>query len=99
MPLKIPDGLVVSVAGFRGRVGDPLTPELVCSLAAAFGAFVRRSAGTEDARGGDILVGRDSRTSGPMLVGAASSGLVSVGCGVVDLGIVSTPTLMLAVES
>ena len=99
MPLKIPDGLVVSVAGFRGRVGDPLTPELVCSLGATFGAFVRRSAGTEDARGGDILLGRDSRTSGPMLAAAASSGLVSVGCEVVDLGIVSTPTLMLAVES
>ena len=99
MPLIIPDGLVVSVAGFRGRVGDPLTPELVCSLAAAFGAFARRSADTGDARAGDILIGRDSRTSGPMLAGAASAGLVSVGCDVVDLGVVSTPTLMLAVEN
>ena len=98
MPLIIPDALVVSVAGFRGRVGDPLTPELVCGLAAAFGAFVRHSADTGDARAGDILIGRDSRTSGPMLAGAASAGLVSVGCDVVDLGIVSTPTLMLAVE-
>lgn len=98
MPLMIPDGLIVSVSGFRGRVGDPLTPELVCSLAAAFGSFVRRSAGIGEARGGDILIGRDSRTSGPMLAGAASSGLVSVGCDVVDLGIVATPTLMLAVE-
>ena len=98
MPLLIPDGLVVGVSGFRGKVGDPLTPELVCSLAAAFGAFARRSADTGDARAGDILIGRDSRTSGPMLAGAASAGLVSVGCDVVDLGIVSTPTLMLAVE-
>ena len=102
MPLMIPDGLVVSVSGFRGRVGDPFTPELVCSLAAAFGSYVRRSvrrsAGTGEARGGDVLIGRDSRTSGPMLAGAATSGLVSVGCDVVDLGVVSTPTLMLAVE-
>ena len=98
MPLIIPDGLVVSVSGFRGRVGEPLTPELVSGLAAAFGAFVRGSAGLGDARSGDILIGRDSRTSGPMLAGAASSGLVSVGCDVVDLGVVSTPTLMLAVE-
>ena len=45
------------------------------------------------------MIGRDSRTSGPMLVRAASSGLVSVGCDVVDLGVVSTPTLMLAVET
>ena len=99
MPLIIPDGLVASLSGFRGIVGDPLTPELVCGLAAAFGAFVRRSAGTGDTQSSDILIGRDSRTSGPMLAGAASSGLVSVGCDVVDLGVVSTPTLMLAVES
>ena len=98
MPLIIPDDLVVSVSGFRGRVGDPLTPELVCGLAAAFGAFVRRSAGLGDARTAEFLIGRDSRTSGPMLADAASSGLVSVGCDVVDLGVVSTPTLMLAVE-
>ncbi len=55
MSLKIPDGLVVSVSGLRGRVGDPLTPELVCGLAAAFGAFVGRSAGAGVARGGEIL--------------------------------------------
>ena len=75
-----------------------MTPELVCGLAAAFGAFARRSAGASDARTVDLLIGRDSRTSGPMLASAASSGLVSVGCNVVDLGVVSTPTLMLAVE-
>ena len=28
----------MGVSGFRGRVGDPLTPELVCLLATAFGA-------------------------------------------------------------
>ena len=33
-----------------------------------------------------------------MLSRAAASGLMSVGCDVVDLGVVSTPTLMLAVE-
>ena len=98
MPLIIPDGLVVSVSGLRGIVGDALTPELVSSLAAAFGAFVKRSGDASDAQPGDILIGRDTRPSGPMLARAAVTGLVSVGCGVVDLGVVSTPTLMLAVE-
>lgn len=98
MPLQIPDGLVVSVSGFRGKVGDPLTPEFICSLAAAFGAFVRRTGGDGNGASGDILIGRDSRTSGPMFARAVSSGLASVGCHVVDLGVVSTPTLMLAVE-
>ena len=93
MPLKIPEDLVVSLSGFRGRVGDPLTPELVFALAASFGAFLSASAGK-----GTIIIGRDSRTSGPMLSASAVSGILSVGCDVVDLGIVATPTLMLAVE-
>ena len=93
MPLKIPAGLVVSVSGFRGRVGDPLTPEFVCALAASFGAFVRAQAGH-----GTMVIGRDSRTSGAMLSAAAASGILSVGCDVLDLGIVATPTLMLEVE-
>ena len=92
MPLTIPDGVVASVSGFRGRVGDPLTPEFVCALASAFGAFLGRSG-----RRGDIVIGRDTRTSGRMFAGAASSGLASVGCNVVDLGIVATPTLMFTV--
>ena len=90
---------MVSVSGFRGRVGDPLTPELVCLLATAFGAFVKRSRDPSNDPSVDILLGRDTRTSGPVLSRAVSAGLVSVGCNVVDLGIVSTPTLMLAVEN
>lgn len=93
MPLVLPPGLMVSVSGFRGRVGDPLTPELVASVAAALGAFFR-----QDGSGNRVFLGRDSRTSGPMLVRAAASGLMSVGCDVVDLGMVSTPTLMLAIR-
>ena len=90
---------MVSVSGFRGRVGDPLTPELVCLLATAFGAFVKRSRDPLNDLPVDILLGRDTRTSGPVLSRAVSAGLVSVGCNVVNLGIVSTPTLMLAVEN
>ena len=33
------DGLMVSVSGMRGRVGEALTPEVVASYAAAFGAW------------------------------------------------------------
>ena len=92
MPLIIPNSLVVSVSGFRGRVGDPLTPELVCVLASAFGAFLKC-----EGNGSEVIIGRDTRTSGRMLANAATSGLLSVGCNVVDLGIVATPTLILEV--
>jgi phosphomannomutase len=93
LAIDLPKDLMVSVSGVRGRVGDPLTPELMTSLAAAFGAFMRAEAGK-----GPIYVGRDSRTSGPMFVRAVTAGLQSVGCAVVDLGVVPTPTLLLAVE-
>lgn len=93
MPIRLPDDLMVGVSGFRGRVGRSITPELVAGLAASYGAFLR-----EDGDDGPILVGRDSRTSGPMLARAAVAGLASVGCRVVELGIVPTPTLMLAVR-
>ncbi len=93
MPIEFPTDLMVSVSGFRGRVGAPLTPELVATLAAGFGAFLR-----EEGAGSTVLVGRDSRTSGPMLARSAVAGLLSVGCDVVELGIVPTPSLMLAVE-
>jgi phosphomannomutase len=85
--------LMVSVSGVRGRVGDGLTPEVIATFAAAFGAYAR-SRGP----GNTVVLGRDSRVSGAMFVRAATAALQSVGCDVVDVGIVPTPTVQLAVE-
>jgi phosphomannomutase len=93
MPIHLPDDLMVSVSGVRGRVGAPLTPELVGGISAAFGAFLE-----EEGAHGPVLVGRDSRTSGPMFQRAVVAGLQSVGKAVVELGVVPTPTVLLAVE-
>ena len=93
MPIHLPADLMVSISGFRGRVGPSLTPELIAGLGAAYGAFLR-----DEGDGDTVIVGRDSRTSGPMLMRAAVAGLLSVGCRVVELGVVPTPTLMLAVR-
>lgn len=93
MSIVLPPGLMVSVSGFRGRVGDPLTPELIAALAAAWGTFLRGEGG-----GRSVVLGRDSRTSGRMFAAAASAGLASVGCDVVDIGVVPTPALMMAVR-
>jgi phosphomannomutase len=95
MPLTFPPGLMVSVSGFRGTVGDVITPELMTSLAAGFGAFLRSSSGGAPIT---VVLGRDSRTSGAMIAEAARAGLRSVGVRVVDLGIVPTPTLLLSVR-
>ncbi|MEW6685374.1 MAG: phosphoglucosamine mutase [Candidatus Edwardsbacteria bacterium] len=47
---------------------------------------------------GKIVVGLDSRPSGEMIKSAVIAGLTSVGCEVVDLGIVPTPTVQIMVE-
>lgn len=89
------DGLMVSVSGIRGRVGEALTPEVVARYAAAFGAWsAARGGGPSNA----IVVGRDSRVSGPMFHRVVLSALQSVGCRVIDIGLTTTPTCQLAVE-
>jgi phosphomannomutase len=88
------EGLMVSVSGVRGRVGEALTPEIVAQFAAGFGAWALARAGGK----AQIVVGRDSRVSGPMFQPVVHAALQSVGCDVLDIGMVPTPTVQLAVE-
>jgi phosphomannomutase len=90
------DTLMISVSGMRGHVGTDLTPELVARHAAALGAWVRSA--TAGSGRPAVVLGRDARTSGPMFARAAAAGLMSVGVDVLELGIVPTPTVQLAVE-
>ena len=87
------DGLMVSVSGVRGRVGEALTPEVIARYAAGFGAWA-----IGRGKGRDIVVGRDSRVSGPMFHRATLAALQSVGANVIDVGLAPTPTIQLAVE-
>jgi phosphomannomutase len=87
------DGLMVSVSGIRGRVGEALTPEVVARYAAGFGAWASRRGPSRR-----VVVGRDSRVSGPMFHRAVLAALQSVGCDVIDVGLTTTPTCQLAVE-
>src|SRR5881296_1601931 len=94
------DTLMVSVSGVRGLVGIDLTPEIVARWAAAFGTWAKdgRPDGRTARRAVSIVIGRDARTSGPMFTSAAIAGLQSVGCHVIDVGLVATPSVQLAVE-
>ena len=93
------DTLMISVSGMRGHVGTDLTPELVARHAAALGAWVRLAGtGRPGAVRPAVVLGRDARTSGPMFARAAAAGLMSVGADVIDVGVVPTPTVQLAVE-
>src|SRR5918994_6020773 len=92
------DTLMISVSGIRGHVGTDLTPELVARYAAALGAWSISRDSTAPSRKRAVVLGRDARTSGPMFARSAAAGLMSVGVDVIDLGIVPTPTVQLAVE-
>ena len=76
--------LKISVSGVRGVVGETLTPQLLARFSQAFGTYVGR---------GKVLVGRDTRPSGPMVAQAVSAGLMATGCSPVDLGIAPIPAI------
>ncbi len=87
--------LMLSVSGMRGIVGRSLTPPLVSRYAAAFGSWLRdRAHGAAP----HVVVGRDSRTSGPMVEFAAAAGLLAVGCRVTRLGVATTPGVAIMVN-
>ncbi|MYA32602.1 MAG: phosphoglucosamine mutase [Gemmatimonadales bacterium] len=86
--------LIVSASGIRGVVGRGLTPDIAARYGAAFAAHIAAAAPGR----GHVLIGRDSRVSGPVLLDAVSAGVRAVGLDVRDLGIVATPTGLLAVE-
>ena len=94
------DTLMVGVSGVRGIVGKDLTPEVVSRWARAFGTWVRENGkrGTGNGKGSAVVVGRDARESGPAFAAAVTTGLTLVGCDVIDVGLVPTPTVQLAVE-
>ena len=81
--------LMFSVSGLRGIVGVDLTPKVIYKYAQAFGEFLKP---------GHVVIGRDTRKSGPIFRRAVIHGLNAAGCTVVDLGIVPTPTVLFMVR-
>ncbi len=69
-------------SGIRGKVGELITPELVMSIGASVGALNER-----------IVIAKDTRTSGDMMVSALVAGICSVGSDAYCAGVLPTPTL------
>ncbi|MGA9173822.1 MAG: phosphoglucosamine mutase, partial [Thermoactinomyces sp.] len=72
--------------GVRGVANETLTPELAFRLGRC-GAYVL----TKEKERPKIVVGRDTRLSGELLESALIAGIMSIGCDVIRLGIVTTP--------
>ena len=79
--------------GVRGVVNEEMTAELALKLGGAIGTYLKKAKSRPK-----VAIGTDARISNHMLKSACSSGLLSVGCDVVDLGILPTPALQYAVK-
>ncbi|MBS1718112.1 MAG: phosphoglucosamine mutase [Armatimonadetes bacterium] len=75
--------------GVRGVANKDLTPEFALNLGKAAGSTLRAQAGGRPL----VILGRDTRISGPMLEASLAAGFSSVGVDVVSVGVVPTPTV------
>ncbi|NJE75502.1 phosphoglucosamine mutase [Thermococcus sp. ES12] len=85
-------GRLFGTFGVRGIANEMITPEFALKMGMAFGTMLRR----EGRKKPLVIVGRDTRVSGEMLKSALISGLLSVGCDVIDVGIAPTPAIQWA---
>ncbi len=78
----------------RGEVGTHITPQVVRSIARAYGSLLSRSLG----RPARLVLGRDLRHSSAELATAAAEGLQACGCQVLDIGQCPTPVVYFAID-
>jgi phosphoglucosamine mutase len=82
--------------GVRGPYGGPLVNDALAWRLGAAAARHYRSLGARP--GAAVLIGRDTRQSGPVLAAAVARGLAAEGMAPVDLGILPTPAVARAVR-
>ncbi|MNI01945.1 Phosphoglucosamine mutase [compost metagenome] len=74
--------------GVRGVANAELTPELAYKIGRS-GGYVLAG----QVKQPKVVIGRDTRISGPMLEAALVAGLLSIGANVIRIGVVSTPAV------
>ncbi len=83
-------GKLFGTDGIRGRANNyPITPEIALQVGKAI-AHVFRGQGTGSSK---VVIGKDTRLSGYMLETALTSGLVSMGMDVLEIGPMPTPAI------
>ncbi len=96
---------IISVSGLRGIIGDSLTPVIAARYVAAYSTWVMRNAGISKGSAippGQrlkIIVARDGRDSGPMLIDCVVSTLNACGIDALIADIAATPTVGVLVNS
>ena len=90
--------LIKSISGIRGTIGgkagDGLSPLDIVKFTSAYATFMRRNSPVHS---NVIVVGRDARLSGRMVLNNVVGTLMGMGFDVVNIGLATTPTTELAV--
>ncbi len=91
--------LISSISGIRGTVNGPntknLTPIDVVQYTSAYGTWINKK---NQNKGKTIVLGRDGRISGSMLLELVKSTLISMGINIIDIGLSTTPTTQIIVQ-
>ncbi len=88
--------LITSISGIRGTIGgkpgENLTPIDVAGFVAAYGSWI-----LSKEHGATIIVGRDARKSGDIILNITVNTLLGLGINVVNLDLATTPTVEMEV--
>jgi len=79
--------LMVSVSGIRGIFGEDLVPTVLIKYICAFIQLLEKN-------NGKIILGRDTRKSGPAIERIVEGTLLSLGFDVLNIGVSTTPTVL-----
>ena len=92
--------LIKSISGIRGTIGgfpgNNLTPLDIVKFSSAYGVWLKRKKGSGKLK---IVLGRDARISGEMTDQLVTASLRGLGIDIVQTGLVSTPTVEMAVRN
>lgn len=92
--------LIKSISGIRGtiggRPGEGLSPLDIVKFTAAYATYIAK---TTTRKSNTIVVGRDARVSGKMLLEIVCGTLTGMGFDVINIEMASTPTTEIAVTS
>ncbi len=91
--------LMLSISGMRGIAGASFTEEVAARYARAFAGWIHGEAAASARRRARPLlcVARDGRRGGDRFLDAVRRALLECGCDVIDLGVVMTPTVGVAI--
>lgn len=91
--------LISSISGIRGTVNGPnstnLTPIDVVKYASAYGTWINKKNKNNLST---IVIGRDGRISGPVLIELVKSTLISMGINIIDIDLSTTPTTQIIIQ-